>query len=245
MTEHDFDFQFVTENIAGSLDEKVRVLENAAPSWNFIVIFSAILTLVLIKQLAPKRLKLVTSMLYQNFDIDKVGREWNPMTSIIGFAIAISYIALLALFIQKSICVFSSNALYSGGDFYVQVCIFTGAFILVQYLFVNATGWLFQTRLASQHQSLTHLSMATSLCLVLPVLLLVMTFYPLKFCVIAGLVIITTLTALRIGKTFIAHQLLIKGVTLKIFLYFCALEIIPFSIAMTMAIRVAVTNSVL
>lgn len=246
MTIHDIGFQFVTENVANSLDEKVRVLENVAPSWNFVVIFSAILGLVLIKQFAPKRLRLITSMLYQSTDIEKMTREWNPLTTVGGFIIATSYIALVSLFIQKSILIYNGNSiLYGGSDFFLEACIFTSAYILVQYLIINITGWMFNTQIASQHQAITHLSMATTLNLFFAVLLLVMTFYPIRLCVIIGMVVIIIFSCVRLAKTFIEFQFLIKGETLKIFLYFCTLEIIPLSVALTMVFRMIATNSVL
>ena len=246
MTILDIGFQIITENTTDILDEKVRILENVAPSWTFVVIFSAILGLVLIKQFAPKRLKVITSMLYQSSDIEKMTREWNPLTSVSGFIIAVSYIALVSLFIQKSILICSGNSiLYGGSDFYVETCIFTSAYILVQYLIINVIGWLFNTQVASQHQAITHLSMATTLSLIFSMLLLIMAFYPIKLCAIAGLVIIMIFTSIRLTKTFAEFQFLIKGETLNIFLYLCTLEIIPFAVALTMVIRMIATGSVL
>ena len=246
MTGLEIGFQIVTENTTNSLDEKVRVLENVAPSWNFVVIFSAILGLVLIKQFAPKRLKLVMSMLYQSSDIEKMTREWNPLTSVSGFIIAASYIALVSLFIQKTVLICNGNRiLYGDGCFYIESCIFTAAFILVRYLIINITGWLFNAQVASQHQAITHLSMSATLNFVFSMLLLVMAFYPMKLFAVAGLVIIMVFTGIRLAKTFVEFQIFIKGETLKIFLYLCTLEIIPFSVALTMVFRLIATDSVL
>lgn len=246
MTGLDIGFQIITENTAKSLDEKVRIMESVAPSWNFVVIFSAILGLALIKHFAPKRLKFVMSMLYQSSDTEKMTREWNPLTSISGFIIAASYIALVSLLIQKSVLIYNGNSiLYGGCDFYLEACVFTSAYILVQYLFINIYGWLFNTQVASQHQAITHLSMATTLNPVLSMLLLVMAFYPMKVFAITGLVIIIIFTGIRIAKTFVEFQFFIKGETLNIFLYLCTLEIIPFSVALTMIFRMIATDSVL
>ncbi|MCQ2316691.1 MAG: DUF4271 domain-containing protein [Bacteroidales bacterium] len=240
------DFQLVTENIASNLDEKTRILENVAPSWNFVVIFSVILGLVLVKQFAAGRMGLVLSMLYQNPDTEKVTRGWNPFTSMTSLLITASYIALTALLIQRAMLVFNGNTtLYGGSDFYLEACIFTSAYIIVQYLLINMAGWLFDTRPASLHHSMTHLSMAMSMNFALVLLLLIMSFYPTKFFAVIGLIIFLIFNTIRLIKTFVDLHFLIKGETSKIFLYLCTLEILPFSVALTMVFRLIATDSVL
>jgi len=246
MSIQDIGFQVVTDNVAESLEEKVRVLVDVAPSWNFAVIFSTVLLLVLVKQFAPKRLKLISSMLYQSYDIERATREWNILSSFSSFTIAVSYVALLSLFIQKSILIFNgNNILYDDSNFYLEVCVFISAFILVRYLFINIVGWLFNTQAASQHHAVAYLSMAVPTNFILIVLLLIMSFNPMRFFVIIGFVVFIILTCIRLVKTFAEIQLLIKCDILKNFLYFCTLEIIPLSIAITMMFRFIVTDSVL
>jgi len=246
MTDNTIDFQIVTENIANTLDEKVRILDDVYSSYNFIVILSVMIVLSLCKQFAPNRLGFIVSMMYQKSDTDRMTREWNPLTSFSGFAVAVSYIALLALFIQKSVMVLNGNAiLYGDAGFFLEMCIFTGAFVLLRYLFINIDGWVFNTMTASQHHAITHMSMMATMCFVLIPLVIILTFYKSMFCVILGIVILIVLSCYRIAKTFYDFQFLTKSETLKIFLYFCTLEIIPISVAFTMAFRLAATNSVL
>lgn len=246
MAYDNIDFQIVTESLAHGLEEKVRVVESLVPSWNFIIIFSAVLIFVLNKQFAPKRLRLFASMFYQNLDTEKMTREWNPLTSLMGFSVAIAYIALLTLFIQKSLVIYTGNVeFYNDPVFYMEICLYVSAFILVRYLFVNATGWIFNTQVASQRQAIVHLSMMLTMTGFFVLHMLVMVFYPIKSCAIAGLVVILFFSAFRIIKTFIEFQFLIKNEIIKIFLYFCTLEIIPISVAVTMVFRFAATNSVL
>ncbi len=246
MTNDTIGFQLVTENIASTLDEKVRFADGALASYNFIVILSAVAVMVLCKQFAPGRLGAIISAFYRRSDTEKMTREWNSPTSLTGFLMAASYIVLLALFIQKSVLIFNGDTfLYGGTDFFLKVCLFVSAFVSVRYLFINVNGWVFNTQPASQHHATIHVSMMTSMNFVLMALVLVLTFYQSMICVILGIIILAVIYIYRIGKTFIDLQYLIKNETLKIFLYLCTLEIIPISVAFTMAFRLIATNSVL
>ncbi|MCQ2319370.1 MAG: DUF4271 domain-containing protein [Bacteroidales bacterium] len=240
------DFQLVTKNIASTLDEKVRLVDGALASYNFIVILSAMAVMVLCKQFAPGRLGAFISTLYHRCDAEKMTREWNSPASLTGFLMTASYIALLALFIQKSAMVFGGGtSLYGGAGFFLEACLFVSAFVLVRYLFININGWIFGTQPASQRHAIIHISMMTSMNFVLMTLTLILTFYQSKFWVILGIVIIIAMNIYRVVKTFIYLQILIKNGTLKNFLYLCTLEIIPISVAFTMAFRLIATNSVL
>ena len=246
MANDNVDFQLVTENIAGTLDEKVRLVDGVLSSYNFIVILSVMAVLALCKQFAPNRFGAIISMFYHSSDTERMTREWNPLTSLTGFSVSVSYIALLALFVQKSVLILNGNIrLYGGVDFFFEACLFASAFVLVRYLFINLIGWMFCTQSASQHHAIIHIAMMASMNFVLLPLVLVLTFYQSKFWLFLGISIMAVFNAYRIVKTFIDFQFLIKNETLKNFLYFCTLEIIPISVAFTMAFRLVATNSVL
>lgn len=239
-------FQLVTENIASMLDEKVRLVDGVLSSYNFVVILSVMAVLVLCKQFAPNRFGAIISMFYHSSDTEKMTREWNPLTSLTGFSVAVSYIVLLALFVQKSVLILNGNTiLYGGVDFFLKACLFVSAFVLVRYLFINIIGWMFCTQSASQHHAIIHIAMMALMNFVLLPLVLVLTFYQSKFWLFLGISIMMIFNVYRIVKTFIDFQFLIKNATLKIFLYLCILEIIPISVAFTMAFRLVATNSVL
>lgn len=239
-------FQLVTENIASMLDEKVRLVDGVLSSYNFVVILSVMAVLVLCKQFAPNRFGAIISMFYHSSDTEKMTREWNPLTSLTGFSVAVSYIVLLALFVQKSVLILNGNTiLYGGVDFFLKACLFVSAFVLVRYLFINIIGWMFCTQSASQHHAIIHIAMMALMNFVLLPLVLVLTFYQSKFWLFLGISIMMVFNVYRIVKTFIDFQFLIKNATLKIFLYLCMLEIIPISVAFTMAFRLVATNSVL
>ena len=81
------DFQMVTENVASTLEPSLRVVEYISPSWNFIIVFMAMLFMVLNKQLYNMRFRMMLSVLTQSSDSERMMREWNPIVSFNGFTV--------------------------------------------------------------------------------------------------------------------------------------------------------------
>lgn len=240
------DFQMVTENLASSVEPSLRVVEYISPSWNFIVVFIAMLFMVLNKQLYTLRFRMMLSVFSQNSDSEKMTREWNPILSLNGFSVFISYIALMALFVQKTVLVFSGNTvLYSSFSFYLEICAFIAMLCILQYLVVSLYGWLFNIENATTHEEVMHLSTMTILSVAMIILDLIMIFYPTKFIIILTAVIVLIINGIRLFKTFFDFQILSRMNLLNNFLYFCTLEIIPLSVAVVMLCRLIVTNCVL
>lgn len=240
------DFQFVTENVATVVEPKLRMVEYISPSWNFIVVFMAMLLMVINKQLYTMRFRMMLSVLTQSSDSEKMTREWNPIVSLNGFTVFVSYIALLAMIVQKIMLVFSGNTiLYSGFGFYLDICSFIAALCIIQYLTVSLYGWLFGIESATTHQEVTHLSAMTILNIVMIVMGLILIFYPTKFILILTISIILIIMVIRIIKSFFEFQILSRMNLLNNFLYFCTLEIAPLLVAITMICRMVVTDCVL
>ena len=240
------EYQLVTENVATTLEPNLRVVEYISPSWNFIVVFAAIILMLFNKQLFTQRFRMMLSVLSMSSDCDRMTREWNPIVSVNGLTVFISYVALLALVVQKIILVFSRNIiLYSGFGFYMDVCVFIMVFMIIQYLIVTLYGWLFGIEAATTHHEVAHLSTMTVLNIVMSFFGLIIIFYPIKIILIITSVIILIIMGIRIIKTFCEFQILSKMNLLNIFLYFCTLEIIPLSVAITMICRLVVTDCVL
>ena len=240
------DIQIVTENLTSTLEPSLRVVKAISPSWNFIIVFAATLLMVINKQLYSLRFRMMLSALSQSTDGDRMSREWNPILSINGLTVFVSYIALLALVVQKIILVFSGNTdFYGSFSFYLDVCTFIAALCIIQYLFITLYGWLFGIESATTHHVVTHLSTMAILNIGLIVLGLIMIFYPTKFILIIISSIVLIISGIRIFKTFFEFQILSKMNLFNIFLYFCTLEIIPLSVAITMLCRLVVTNCVL
>ena len=239
-------FQFVTENLASTFEPTFRSVEYVSPYWNFIVVFVAMLLMVVNKQLYTLRFRMILSVYTQSMDSEKMTREWNPIVSVNGLTIFVSYVALIALIIQKIVLVFSGNTiLYGGFNFYLDICAFITALCIIQYLVVSLYGWLFGIEAATTHQEVTHLSAMTILNIALIMLGLIIIFYPIKFILLFTSSIILIIMGVRIVKTFFEFQILSKMNLLNNFLYFCTLEIIPLAVAITMLCRLIVSDYVL
>ena len=240
------DFQIVTESIASMLEPHARVIEFISPYWNFIVVLLAMLLMVVNKHLYTLRFRMMLSVLTQPSDTDKMTREWNPIVSVNGFTIFVSYVAMMALVVQKIVLIYSGNTiLYSSFSFYIDVCTFITALCVVQYLVITLYGWLFNIQSATTHQEVTHLSSMAILNIVMIPLNLIIIFYPIKIILIITISIILIIIVIRIIKTFFEFQLLSRMNLLNNFLYFCTLEIIPLSVAIIMVKRLIVTDCVL
>ncbi len=240
------DYQLITENVASTLEPSLRMVEPVSPSWNFIVVFVAMLLMILNKQLCNARLRMMFSVLTQSHDNDRMTREWNPVMSFNGFAIFVAYVAALALVVQKIVVVYSGNTiLYNNVGFYLDICAFIAALCIIRYLLVSLYGWLFGVVNATTHQEVTRISTMAILNIVMIVLEPVMIFYPTKFILIIIIAMILIIMAIRIVKTFFEFRILSKMNLLNIFLYFCTLEIALVSIAIVMVCRLVATDCVL
>ena len=239
-------FQIVTENIASTVEPNIRVMEYISPSWNFIVILLAMLFMVINKQFYTMRFRMMLSVLTQASDSGRMAREWNPIVSVNGLTVFVAYIALMALVVQKIVVVFSENTiLYNTFSFYLDVCAFIALLCILQYIVISLYGWLFDIETATTHEEVMHLSTMSIIDIALIILGLIMIFYPTKFILIFISIIILIINGIRIIKTFFDFQMLSKMNLLNNFLYFCTLEIIPISVAITMMCRLIVTNCVL
>ena len=240
------DYQIVTEHMTSVVNPQLRGMDGLVPTWNFIVILVAIAMLLLNKQFFTQRFRAMITMFVQPSDAQKMTREWNPVTSLNGLSIVIVYIALMALILQKTVLAFTGKyMLYGSLDFYFDICVYIAAYLVVQYLVATFVGWLFGFEAATSHHEVLHLSAAAVLDIVTVVLSMVVIFYPFKGFLVFSLIIIGLITVVRLVKTFFEVQILSKMNLYKNFLYFCALEIIPVSIAVTMVMRLIVSGCVL
>ena len=240
------DFQMVTQSIATTVEPSLRVVEHISPSWNFIVILIAMLLMVLNKQLYTMRFRMMLSFFTQPSDKERMMREKNPVVSINGITIFVSYIATLALIVQKIVVIYSENTiLYNNFGFYIDICVFIAAVCILQYLFVSLYGWLFGIESATTHQEVTLLSIMTILNIVMIAFGLIIVCYPSKFILIITTSIVLIITVIRIIKTFFEFQMLSRMNILNIFLYFCIIEILPIAVSVVMVRRLIVTDCVL
>lgn len=239
------DYQIVTESLASMLEPQPRVVDNLIPTWSFVIVLLSMLFLVLNKQLFAQRFRMF-SLSTKHVDVDKLTREWNPIASLSGLSVIVIYIALLSLMVQKIILVYSGNRiLYSGIDFYLDICAFVALYLILQYLFVILVGWAFGFEKAAMHHEIAHLTIAASLDVILAIFVFVTFFYPTKLILIITASIILIITIIRIIKTFFEVQILSKMNLINNFLYFCTLEIIPITVAITMMCRLIATDCVL
>lgn len=240
------DYQIITQNIASGVEPQLRLMSAAVPIWNFIIVLLAMLFVVINKQIYFQRFKMMFSALTQPSDTAKMMRENTLTVSINGLIIFLSYVALLALTMQKIVVVYSGNTiLYDNLGFYFDICAFIAAFCIIQYLAGNLFGWLFGIENAITYQWVLLLLGMTAANMVMIVFGLIALFYPTKFILIVISSIILIINAIRIIRTIFAFRMYTKLNMFQIFLYFCTLEILPVIAAVTMMVRLIANDCVL
>lgn len=222
------DFHFVSLDLQHYAEPTLRNTDFSVPGWNFSIILALFAIIVLNKYLAPRKFKAMISIFYEGSHSDKVLREWNPIYSITGLSVFVSYNLLLSLFIQKIIIIFSGNAsYYNSTGFFINIFFLVMLAYIIQYLLIQFFGWLFQVEVNMQRHITLHLSLMASYNLFLMVIILVLIFYPYRFFCILALIILLIPYCVRIFRTYVEIQTFSKLNFVNIFLYLCTLEILP------------------
>ena len=96
---------FITSGFEGVISPMVRVTHEVLSGWNLIVLAAVLLLVVINKQLYPRQFRQLLSVPGGVAHTNQLLREWTPTRSFIGFSFLISYIVVIALFVQKTLVV--------------------------------------------------------------------------------------------------------------------------------------------
>lgn len=240
------EYQIVTENIPSGIEPQLRFLDGGVPVWNFIILLVAIVLMLLNRNLFAQRFSTMLKMMFQPSDAMKMTREWNPAESVNGISALVVYVGLLSFILQKTVLAYTNNSILFGGiGFYKDVCMFIITYLILQHLGITFFGWLFGFKAAAARHEALHVSAIAAMDTIMIVIAMVVIFYPAKIILVIAVAIIMILTCIRVIKSFFEIQILTKMNLFQNFLYFCTLEIVPLSIAVTMMIRLIVSGCVL
>ena len=229
---------FVTSGFGGVISPMTRVTHEVLDGWNLIVLAAVLLLVVLNKQLYPRQFRQLLSVPAGVANTNQLLREWTPTRSFIGLTVWISYLFVMALFVQKTCVIFSRDVvLYNSLGTYGIVCAFVMLWLLLRYLVIGLMGWLFRQKEVVPRQFTVELSVSTfSLLLTLPVLLLVL-YIPNSIFVWMGIGIIFAAALVKLVLEVIETRVFSKMPLLYIFLYFCTLEIAPLVLLLVAGLR--------
>ncbi len=219
---------FAGSSFDSSLTPVLRVAHDVLEGWNLIIVAAILLLIVLNKQLYPRQFRQTITVPQGTSHTNQLLREWSPTGSFLGISFIFAYILIMALFIQKACVIMSRDvARYNSFGTYCTIMACVIGWVLLRYGILYLMNWLFNAHDAVERQTAVQLSLST-LCLIviLPILLLLL-YNPYSAFVWVGIGIILLFVLVRAIEDIIETRVSSKIPSFYIFLYFCALEIIP------------------
>lgn len=237
---------FITPGFEGVISPMVRVTHEVLKGWNLIILAAVLLLVVVNKQLYPRQFRQLLSVPGGAAHTNQLLREWTPTSSFIGFSFTASYIAVIALFLQKAFVIFSNDITeYNGFKVFAVLCGIVAGWVILRYLFLALMGWLFRQKEVVMRQNTVELSLSTYSFLILEVILLLVLYIPNAIFIWIGIGILFVIALLKLFLCFNETRVFSKMPPLYIFLYFCTLEIAPLVILLVAGMRYFTHNTVL
>ena len=228
---------FVT-TFGGTINPMPRITYDVLVGWNLVVLGLMLLLIVVNKQLYPRQFRQILSVPGGVAHTNQLLREWSPLGSFLGFTFFMAYIALMALFVQKSCVVLSRDVMqYNTTRMFSIAFAAVGGWVLIRFLFLYYMNWLFEARDTISRQVTVQLSVSIfSSIAMLPILLLLL-YNPYSLFVWVGFGVIALAALIRFVLGIIETRVATKMSSFFIFLYFCSLEIAPTALLLTAGMR--------
>lgn len=206
-----------------------RSLKSGNEAWQGFILFGIFAVVVLSKYLYPRRFLMLLQASWSNTSLQQLNRDWNPTKSFISLVFIILYGLSLTQLVTTSIGSYSESSIFSNREFneYLYVFLSFSALVLFKYILILLMAWLFNSASAGLLHFTNQVVFNFVSVLVLLPLLFVLQYsfsYPLLYFsfVLYGLV-----QVFRLFRT-IRFAGLIRAIPLHyLFLYLCALEIVP------------------
>ena len=240
------DTTFITSGFEGVISPMVRVTHEVLDGWNLIVLAAVLLLVVINKQLYPRQFRQLLSVPGGVAHTNQLLREWTPTRSFIGFSFLISYILVIALFVQKTCVIFSRDVLaYNSFNIFSIVSACVAGWIIVRHLILALMGWLFRQKELVTRQITVELSSSTLCFFVITPIMLLVLYMPYTIFVWIGIGILFAIALMKLFLEFIETRVFSKMPSLYIFLYFCTLEIVPLTLLLVAGLRYFTHNTVI
>ncbi|MCR4847854.1 MAG: DUF4271 domain-containing protein [Bacteroidales bacterium] len=224
----------------------VRVTHEVLAGWNLVVVAAVLLLVVINKQLFPRQFRQLLTVPGGVAHTNQLLREWTPTKSFIGYSFNIAYILITALFLQKAAVIFSSDVYaYNGFHVFSVLCACITGWVLLRYLALTITGWLFQHQELVIRQITIDLSASTYGFIFLSIILLLVLYIPNSMFIWLGIGIFFVIALMRLFFSFFDTRVFSKMPSFYIFLYFCTLEIAPTILLLVAGLRFFTKNTVL
>lgn len=220
---------FITEKSSVKITPKIRKDNSKVDNISLLILSLVLILIVLSKHLFPRRFQQLWQAMGGETKLNLMLREWNPSLSMPGIIFFFTYILLLAKFLQIIARHFiAAENMVSPGLFYWQILAITTIVISLRLAIKKFVAQLFKAHEINTRYNANEFSFYLIASLILFVGLLAMIFQQ-------GTVsfYISTVTFIIILFYSLLRGLLIGLSTGRfsvsyLFLYLCALEIVPF-----------------
>ena len=240
------DTTFITSGFNGIISPMVRATHEVLAGWNLIVLAAVLLLVVINKQLYPRQFRQLLSVPKGVAHTNQLLREWTPTRSFIGFTFLVSYIIVMALFVQKTCVIFSRDvSAFNSFRIFSILCGIVAGWILLRYLILALMGWLFRQKEVVYRQLTVELSTSTICFLIMTPITLLLLYIPYTIFVWIGIGVLFFNALLKTLLEFVETRVFSKLPSLYIFLYLCTLEIIPLILLLVAGMRFLAHNTVL
>lgn len=237
---------FITSGFEGVISPMVRVTHEVLSGWNLIVLAAVLLLVVINKQLYPRQFRQLLTVPSGVSHTNQLLREWTPTSSFIGFTTILSYIVVIALFLQKAFVIFSRDvSQYNGFNVFSILCACVTGWLLLRFLILMIMGWMFRQKDVVIRQVTVELSSSTFCFLIISIILLLVLYLPNSIFIWMGICILFAIALMKLFLEFNETRVFTKMPSFYIFLYFCTLEIAPLVLLLAAGMRYFTYNTVL
>ncbi len=221
--------RFVSEKPVKEIRLIPRHEKSEMADWNIGLVAMVLLLIVMTKTLFPRRFRQLSGAIFGSNYLNQLLREWHPFQSLMGVFFILAYIVVFGLYLQRLLIYFagSDQTLTSPFTFFALAA-GVGAFLLLRILLVNFFAFLFRTQEVSIRYLTNQVSYFMITALLLLPILFVLIYNPFKSVFYASILLVLALLVFRFYRSFIVGLSNRRFSVLYLFLYLCALEIVPF-----------------
>lgn len=220
---------FISDGSPVIFETKIRNTDKNVDYGSLIILILVLFLIVLSKHLFTRRFQQLSQAMGGETSMNLMLREWNPSQSMPGIVFFFTYILLFSKFLQLVASHFSPNSLLlNKPEYYVQILVLTGSIIVLRLLLKKFVASLFRAKELNLRYSANEFSYYLIATLVLFAVLLVILFQPTQTTFYISLVAFLILLIYNLIRSLSIGASMAKFSVLYLFLYLCALEIVPF-----------------
>ncbi len=220
---------FVTHFGKSLMEPIERSVQEGSTTWISVILLFTLLLLVISRQIYPRKFSQSLLAVTGNNHVNQLQREWYPAGHPLGLLYFIAYAILFALYIFVFVNFLSQAEAEESGEFQFYLLILLIVFIVLSFklLVVQLLSYLFNSKHLTRNYLTGHASFMLLGALILLPLLLILIFnaHPLLF--MLTLIILISFMIYRLVRSFFIGWAEGQFALFYLFLYLCALEIVP------------------